>query len=465
MFFNSYGFLFGFLPTVVAVYFVLARTSSAAIWWLVAASLFFYARYRTDDLVLLLASILWNYAVSLLIVRERRRQGSRGRLYVTLGIAVNLLVLSIFKYSKFLAPALNSYHLHASILYDLAFPLGISFFTFSQIAYLVDVYKGVDRPSAIRDYALFVTFFPHLLSGPILRHRQMVPQFDSKMRRRIVPRYFARGLTLIVIGLAKKILIADSLAPLVAKTFNPGGALDSATAWLGTTAYTFQLYNDFSGYCDIAVGVSFLFNIRIPENFHAPYLSTSIQDFWRRWHISLGSFLRNYVYIPLGGNRAGLFRQCLAIVITFTLGGLWHGAGWTFFLWGALHGIALTTQVLWKRVGVKLPAVVGWALTFAFVDLTWVVFRAPDLPTLGRVFGAMFSAFPALPAVPAALADIETGKLALLAAILLTAVPGYSYLMARRMKPNMWTATLGAVVLTTVVLRFSSVSYFLYYFF
>jgi alginate O-acetyltransferase complex protein AlgI len=448
MFFNSYGFLFGFLPAVCVVYFLLSKLPRLGTWWMVAASLFFYARYRLDDLGLLIASILWNYLISQLIRRNNKR------LCLVLGIFVNLLVLALFKYSKMLAPPLH----------DLAFPLGISFFTFSQIAYLVDVYKEVDYPSPIRDYALFVSFFPHLLSGPILRHKEMVPQFDSALRRRPVPRYFARGLSLIVIGLAKKILIADSLAPLVIRTFDSTGALDAATAWIGTTAYTFQLYNDFSGYCDIAVGVSFLFNIRIPENFRAPYRSTSIQEFWRRWHITLGKFLRNYIYIPLGGNRYGLTRQCLAILITFTLGGLWHGAGWTFFIWGALHGIALAIHVLWRRFGFPLPAVAGWALTFAFVDLTWVVFRAPDLPALNRVLGAMFSALPKF-TLPATLETTGVGYLALIVAILLAAIPAYSYTIARRMKPAVWTAALAALLLTTAVLRFSSVSYFLYYFF
>ena len=450
MFFNSYEFLFGFLPAVCIVYFLLARFPRAGTWWMAAASFFFYAKYRLDDVALLIASILWNYLISHLIVRRGWKRG-----WLVLGIAVNLLTLAVFKYSKFWP---------AGMLHNLAFPLGISFFTFSQIAYLVDVYKGVDHPAPIRDYALFVSFFPHLLSGPILRHKEMVPQFDSAIRRRPIPRYFARGFSLIVIGLAKKILIADTLAPLVARTFDSAGPLDAATAWIGTTAYTFQLYNDFSGYCDIAVGVSFLFNIRIPENFRAPYRSTSIQEFWRRWHITLGKFLRNYIYIPLGGNRAGLSRQCLAVVITFTLGGLWHGAGWTFFIWGALHGIALTTQVLWRRFGFRLPHFAAWALTFAFVDLAWVVFRAPNLQALTRVLGAMFSGIPRMQ-LPAALSSVYPGYFALLAAILLVALPTYSFTIARRMKPAWWTAALAAMVLTTVVLRFSSVSYFLYYFF
>jgi len=458
MFFNSYEFLFGFLPAVCIVYFLLRRSPRIGTWWMVAASLFFYSRYRFDYLALLIVSILWNYLISFVILRRKGKPG-----FLILGISVNLLVLGLFKYSRMLAPALQTFHLPASIS-DLAFPLGISFFTFSQIAYLVDVYRGDDSPSAIRDYALFVAFFPHLLSGPILRHREMVPQFDSALRRRIIPRYFARGLSLIVIGLAKKTLIADSLAPLAAKAFDSPGMLDSATAWLGSTAYTFQLYNDFSGYCDIALGVSFLFNLRIPENFRAPYRSTSIQEFWQRWHITLGRFFRNYVFFPLGGSRVKFYRQFPAIIITFVLVGLWHGVGWTFLLWGTLHGVALAIQVLWRRLRIRLPSFAGWALTFAFVDLTWVVFRAPDLPTMVKVWRAMFSGLPKFP-IPSALANADPAQLALLAAILLAAIPAYSFTIAQRMKPRLWTAALGALLLTTIVLRFASVSYFLYAFF
>jgi alginate O-acetyltransferase complex protein AlgI len=256
------------------------------------------------------------------------------------------------------------------------------------------------------------------------------------------------------------VLIADLLAPLAAAAFDAKGPLDAATAWRGTTAYTFQLYNDFGGYCDIAVGVSWLFNIRIPENFRGPYHSTSIQEFWRRWHRSLGAFLRDYVYIPLGGNRSGLPRQCAAVLITFTLGGLWHGAGWTFVLWGFLHGAALALNILWTRFGFRLPRLAGWALTFAFVDLTWVVFRAPDLATLSKVFRAMFGAT-AAPVFKV----WGPGEIALLAAILLAAAPSYSYSLARKMKPNAWTASLAAALLAVAILRFSSVTYFLYYFF
>jgi D-alanyl-lipoteichoic acid acyltransferase DltB (MBOAT superfamily) len=460
MFFNSYLFLFVFLPVVWAVYMFLARSPRAGVWWMTGASLFFYAMYRVADVPLLLASIAFNYGISLLIARFPGRPA-----IPALGIAGDLLALAVFKYNHALAAIAPAFI--APGLAGLHFPLGISFFTFSQIAYLVDTYRKRDKPAGIRDYSLFVTFFPHLLSGPILRHKTMVPQFDSHARHRILPRQIARGLGLIAIGLARKVLIADLLAPLVSRTFDVPGPLDAATAWLGTTAYTFQLYNDFGGYCDIASGVSCLFNIRIPENFRGPYLSSSIQEFWRRWHRSLGAFLRDYIYIPLGGNRTGLFRQCLAVVITFTLGGFWHGAGLTFALWGVLHGCAMAIHIVWKKAGLRLPRLAGWALTFAFIDLTWVVFRAPDLNTLSKVLGAMFSAFPAGGwAPPDWLRSPQgIGELALLAAIALALAPSYSYSIVAKMKPDFRTASLAAIFLTLAVLRFSSVSYFLYYFF
>ena len=474
MFFNSYEFILEFLPLACAVYFLLAKAPRLGTWWLVAASLFFYSFHRTHSLWLLPASILFNYGLSLLLVRQRRK------VYLALGIVVNLLVLSVFKYKVAIGGALGPGQSWWSALSSLTFPLGISFYTFSQISYLIDVYRGQDRPSSLGDYALFVTFFPHLLSGPILRHREMIPQFDSVLRRRPVPRYLARGAALIVIGLFKKVLIADPLAPFVAKAFDSTGSLDAGTAWLGAAAYTFQLFYDFSGYCDIAVGTAFLFNLRIPENFRAPYRSTSIQEFWRRWHISLSNWLRDYVYYSLPGMRSKwkMFPY-LNAVITMLVCGLWHGLGWTFLVWGLLHGIALASCAYWRRLRRRMPDSLGWALTFAFVSLSWVIFRASNLSAAVRVFRAMFSAVP-LGALAAWLStsglallrhpidgwSADTlGITALLVAALALMLPSFSYMLARTMKPSPWTACLAAALLTVCVLRFSSVSYFLYAFF
>ena len=475
MVFNSYDFILGFLPVTVAVYFLLARVPRLGTYWLLAASLIFYSYQRTSVIWILLFSILFNYAVSLLIAR------TKGKHYLIAGIVVNLLVLSLFKYRPALAGLVTSNQPWFSRLSALAFPLGISFFTFSQISYLVDTYRGQDGPSSLGNYALFVTFFPHLLSGPILRHRDMIPQFESALRRRLLPRYLARGMTLIIIGLAKKVLLADPMAPLVARAFDTAGPLDAGTAWLGTAAYTFQLYNDFSGYCDIAVGVAFLFNIRIPENFRAPYRSVSIQEFWRRWHITLSNWLRDYVYFALPGIRSRWkIVPYLNAVITMAICGLWHGAGWTFLVWGTLHGFAVALCAYWRRLRWPMPRVFGWVLTFAFVSLSWVVFRAADLKASVRVYRSLFSVLPWTPLIawwrtsglelvrrPLAVwsPESDSGRLALLISVLLLFTSSYSFVIARRMKPTLATAALGAVLLTVCVLRFSSVSHFLYYFF
>lgn len=475
MVFNSYDFILGFLPVTVVVYFLLSKTPRLGTYWLLATSLFFYSYQRTSVLWVLLFSILFNYAVSLPIARKK------AKLYLVAGIVVNLAVLSLFKYRPALADLVASNQPWFARLSAVVFPLGISFFTFSQISYLVDTYRGQDGPSSLGNYALFVTFFPHLLSGPILRHRDMIPQFESARRRRLLPRYLARGMALIIIGLAKKVLLADPLAPLVARAFDTTGPLDAGTAWLGTAAYTFQLYNDFSGYCDIAVGVAFLFNIRIPENFRAPYRSVSIQEFWRRWHITLSNWLRDYVYFALPGIRSRWkIVPYLNAVITMAICGLWHGAGWTFLVWGTLHGFAVALCAYWRRLRWPMPRALGWVLTFAFVSLSWVVFRASDLKASVRVYRSLFSVLPWTPLVawwrtsglelvrrPLAVWSPETdsGRLALLISVLLLFTSSYSFVIARRMKPTLTTATVGAVLLTVCVLRFSSVSHFLYYFF
>jgi alginate O-acetyltransferase complex protein AlgI len=474
MVFNSYEFLFEFLPVACAVYFLLGKVPRAGTWWLVAVSFFFYSYGRTTILWLLPASILFNYGISLVLTRDHRKH------WLALGVTVNVLLLCLFKYHSSLGSMFGS-TTAGPWFAQLSFPLGISFYTFSQISYLVDSYRAEDRPASFRDYALFVTFFPHLLSGPILRHSRMIPQFDSARRRRLLPRWFARGTALIIIGLAKKVLIADPLAPLVAKAFDSTGPLDVGTAWLGAAAYSFQLYNDFSGYCDIAVGAAYLFNIRIPENFRAPYHATSIQDFWRRWHISLSDWLRDYVFFSLPGLRSpwAVFRYSNA-VITMVICGLWHGVGWTFVLWGFLHGIALALCGIWRRTGWRMNQAAGWALTFIFVNLSWVIFRSPDLTASRRIFSSLFSGVPWRPLfdwwrtsglallrspVEAWSPDADPARLALVAAILLLAVPSYSYVIARRMRPSPWTAGIGALLLTVCVLRFSTATQFLYYFF
>jgi len=269
--------------------------------------------------------------------------------------------------------------------------LAISFFTFQQIAYLVDSYRQETKEYDFLNYALFVTFFPQLIAGPIVHHKEMMPQF-AKTRNKVKNyRNIAMGLFIFSIGLFKKVVIADTFAVWATAGFDIATTLNLFEAWATSLSYTFQLYFDFSGYTDMAIGLALLFNIRLPVNFNSPYKATNIQDFWRRWHITLSRFLRDYVYIPLGGNRKGGFRTYNNLMATFVLGGLWHGAAWTFVFWGFLHGLALIIQRLWSKLGIKLWTWLAWLITFNFVNITWVFFRAKEWDDAVKVLGSMFS--------------------------------------------------------------------------
>jgi D-alanyl-lipoteichoic acid acyltransferase DltB (MBOAT superfamily) len=272
----------------------------------------------------------------------------------------------------------------------LALPLAISFFTFQQIAYLVDSYRGETGEYDFLNYALFVTFFPQLIAGPIVHHKEMMPQFASKWN--LVKNYknIATGIFIFSIGLFKKVVIADTFSTWATNGFDKAEYLNMIEAWATSLSYTFQLYFDFSGYTDMAIGAALLFNIRLPINFLSPYKALSIQDFWRRWHITLSRFLRDYIYIPLGGNRKGNFRTYINLMTTFLLGGLWHGAGWTFVFWGFLHGFALVIHRLWKNLGFSLNKFWAWFITFNFINISWVFFRAKEWDDAIKVLKAMF---------------------------------------------------------------------------
>jgi len=277
---------------------------------------------------------------------------------------------------------------------DLALPLAISFFTFQQIAYLVDSYRGQTSEYDFLNYALFVTFFPQLIAGPIVHHAEMMPQFASKWN--LIKRYrnISLGLFIFSVGLFKKVVIADTFAVWANTGFDDSEVLSFVDAWATSLSYTFQLYFDFSGYTDMAIGSALLFNIKLPINFNSPYKSLTIQDFWRRWHITLSNFLRDYIYIPLGGNRKGDFRVYVNLLATFVIGGAWHGAGWTFILWGGLHGLALITHRIWSQAGLGMPRLLAWFITFNFVNIAWVFFRARDWNDAMKVLSGMFFATP-----------------------------------------------------------------------
>jgi alginate O-acetyltransferase complex protein AlgI len=390
MLFNSFEFLLAFLPVVVAGYFAFNRLSGR--WgnaWLVAASLFFYAWWRVEYLALLAASIAVNFTVGRAIMR-RAAQGLPTRTILVAGIAFNLVLLGYFKYANFFMENLASLLGTAAPHLDVILPIGVSFFTFTQIAFLVDAHKRKAAEPDPVNYSLFVTYFPHLLAGPILHHREMMPQFADPTNKRVDWDNVARGLALLAIGLGKKVLIADVLAIQSNATFESPVPITFGDAWFAILCYTMQIYFDFSGYTDMALGMSQMMNIRLPQNFDSPYRRRNLQEFWRHWHMTLTRFLRDYVYIPLGGNRRGEAYTAFAILATFILGGLWHGANWTFVLWGLLNGVGLVAVRLWSRTGVRLPALVAWAITFLFVNMAWVLFRAPDLAIASSFYATLF---------------------------------------------------------------------------
>ena len=385
MLFNSYGYLFVFLPIALAGYFALSRSSITALAWLVATSLFFYAWWNPWHLPIVLGSMAFNFWTGrrIMTAAESRRR------WLWLGITGNLLLLGLFKYTHFAWGIVAGLSGWSAAIPPIALPLGISFFTFTQIAYLVDTARGEVRETNPVHYALFVTFFPHLLAGPILHHKEMMPQFAESANRHFNTANFARGLFLLALGFGKKVLIADPLGETVGAGYANIDALGLHDAWMTTLAYTFQIYFDFSGYTDMALGAALMFNIRLPVNFNSPYLAADIQDFWRRWHMTLSRFLRDYLYIPLGGNQASDTRIATHVMVTFLLGGLWHGAGWTFIVWGGLHGAALVIFRWWQRAGFRLNRMVAVLLTFAFVHVTWVFFRAPSLGDALRMLGKL----------------------------------------------------------------------------
>lgn len=404
MLFHSNEFIFIYLPITLGVYIYLSKTNKDyCMPWLGAASVVFYGIWNPLNLVPLSVSILCNYGFGWLISKEEEGRKRKG--FLTLSIILNLLLLGYFKYTNFLIETSNMVFGRDDTFFNIVLPLGISFFTFTQIAFLVDTYHRKCREYRIMDYVLFVTYFPHLIAGPIIHHKEMMPQFRDRKNLTFKWEWISLGLTLFILGLFKKKIIADSLVPYVSTTFGQtasGYEITFFEAWFGALSYTLQLYFDFSGYCDMAMGLSKLFGIRLPLNFNSPYQATSIIDFWRRWHMTLSRFLRDYIYIPLGGNRKGDLRKHGNILMTMFLGGIWHGAGLNFIVWGLLHGFFLSFNHGWRfltgKLGLrptkKVPgvALLSQLFTYFCVVIAWVFFRAQDTTTAWTMVRGMFGA-------------------------------------------------------------------------
>ncbi len=377
MLFNSYIFIFLMLPLTLILYFLLNRIRAPrlALLSLLGMSLWFYGYFNPSYLLILCSSILVNWILSRLILHKKPK-----KLLLTLGLVFNVGLIFYFKYFDFFIQNINSVFGSDIALFNILLPLGISFFTFQQISYMIDTYHGKTAKYNFLEYATFVAYFPQLVAGPIVLHDELIPQFSDKTKKTFNFDNFAKGLYMLSIGLFKKVIVADTLANIV----NPVWEYDvsditSPVVWVAAIAYTFQIYYDFSGYSDMAIGIGNMFNLTLPINFNSPYKACSIGEFWNRWHITLSRFLRQYIYFPLGGSKKGAIRTYINLFLVFLISGIWHGANWTFIVWGLLHGIASIVQRLFKKTKIVLPKLLNWALTFYFVNLAWIFFRADTM--------------------------------------------------------------------------------------
>jgi D-alanyl-lipoteichoic acid acyltransferase DltB (MBOAT superfamily) len=398
MVFSAWPFLLIFLPiTLIGFFAIPVRLRTARKLWLCADSIVFYAYWKIEYVPLLFFSIGLNYGIAELLTRCQNPR--RGKVILGVGVAANLLLLGYFKYTNFIVKAVFGIMHEPFKPFDIILPLAISFFTFTQISYLVDVYRDRNLHYGFLDYTLFVVFFPHLIAGPIVRHWEIIPQYEKRDLRPMRVDW-AVGVALFLFGLYKKRLLADPIsvyANAAYRTAEAGEMVGFADAWLGTIAFALQIYFDFSGYSDMAIGLARMFGIKFPNNFDSPYRAGSIIEFWQRWHITLTRFLREYLYYPLGGNRRGAARQAINIMITMLLSGLWHGAGWNFIIWGGLHGCYLLIAHEWRRFREERGWTLGhWSyrltcimITFVAVVFAWVFFRASNLPVASNVLSAM----------------------------------------------------------------------------
>ncbi len=493
MLFNSYIFIFAFIPLcLIGFYLMRKKWPTAAKVWLIGLSLWFYGYFNWTYLVIMIFSILFNYCMYRLMIRTDKR-----KLVMIVGVIVNLLVLFYFKYFDFFISNCNALFGTQMPLKGILLPLGISFFTFQQIGFLVDAYRGQIEKCNFVNYALFVSFFPQLIAGPIVDYAEMIPQFENIGKKPFDAARMARGIYIFVLGMGKKVLIADTFGVTVDYAWANLAGINSVEAFLAILFYTIQLYFDFSGYCDMAIGLGLMLDIDIPINFNSPYKAVNIIDFWKRWHITLSRFFTKTIYIPLGGNRCGAARMYVNLFIVFFLSGLWHGAGWNFVLWGCMHGVLYVITRAWqlwrkkvnegKAVQSKknpIVTVVCTLLTFAFVNIAWVYFRAPSIGDANMMLTKVFNGGMALPCADFAdgfnlteiwyvmkiahLTDFAFSKYVLMVVfaigtLLLTFFGKNVHELADKTKYRTGTAVLLAILFVWCVMSFAGVSTFLYF--
>lgn len=436
--------------------------------WLVIASLFFYSYWKVDYLSLILLSMIFNYSIGSTLSLENNLKINK-KIIMIFAIIVNIALLGYYKYFDFLIQNINTIF-HSNFNYmNIMLPLAISFFTFQQIAYIVDSYHGKTKEYDFLTYSLFVTFFPQLIAGPIVHHSEMMPQFSNLRNRFINHKNISIGLFLLAIGLFKKVIVADFFSVFVIGAFDKFPILTCFEAWCASISYTFQLYFDFSGYCDMAIGIGYLFNIVLPQNFNSPYKAHNIQDFWRRWHMTLSRFLKDYVYIPLGGNRCGKFNTYKNLFLTFLIGGIWHGANYTFVIWGILHGLASCIYKAWQNLNIKLPNFISLMTTFLFCNFAWVYFRATSVEKANQIILSMFGFNGFAPIVIDKLRlSFEGGNLKLsiflvIPAFIIVFCCPNSLELARKFKHD-WKFFLGTLILLVYsTLYITKVSEFIYF--
>lgn len=485
MLFNSLEYILLFLPLTIVIYFILnhrGQASTARV-WLLLCSLYYYSYWNIAYLPLLLGSILVNFGLGWALNNPGGMLKKVPRLAILwCGILFNVGLLGYFKYTDFFISTINSTFDARIGLMEIALPLGISYFTFIQISFLTAVYRGLSKETNILNYGLYVSFFPQVMSGPIVYHGEMMPQFTDPKNRRINYDNIMKGVLIFSIGLFKKTVIADNLALWAVQGFDQAQSLNFFEAWFTSLSYTFQLYNDFSGYIDMANGVALMLNIHLPLNFNSPYKATSIQDYWRRFHITLIRFLRDHVYIPLGGSKRGNFRIYLNIVIIFIIAGVWHGTLISYILWGLLSSAAMIIHRIWSRSGMRLNRYLAWFVTFNFVNFANLVFRSTSLRDTGKILRGMLgmngimlseklSGIPVLNASGISfgkwLNNIGGDKFYLIYFIVGAALIAFLGKNARelseQMKPNLKWALFTALVLSVGLIHMTQVRVFLYY--